>query len=144
MGGASSRRKGQTGEREVCKLIRDALDIDASRNLDQTREGGSDIMSIPGYALEVKKHAAVSQGKISKWWEQAVRQAIECGRTPVLFYRIPSSTWRVVLAMDAVVDQSDYLMTVTISPELFFEMIRESVSPESSAFEPLRKDDFGM
>jgi len=38
--GASQRNKGAAGERELAKLLSEALDIDCSRNLEQTRCGG--------------------------------------------------------------------------------------------------------
>ena len=47
--------KGKSAERELAKLLGDHLGLELSRNLDQTRDGGYDLIGLPGIALEVKR-----------------------------------------------------------------------------------------
>jgi Holliday junction resolvase len=72
--GLRSRRKGAAGERELIRLLRDELGDIVSRNLSQTRDGGRDILGLPGYAVEVKR---CEIGRIAAWKRQAVAQAAD-------------------------------------------------------------------
>ena len=53
----SSRRKGKRGELEVAALLRDLLGTAVVRNLTQTRDGGHDLIGLPGWSAEVKRAA---------------------------------------------------------------------------------------
>ena len=109
MNGNMVRNKGQRGERELCELLLRSLDIEAvTRNLDQVREGGADIMDIPGLAIEVKRQEVLS---VNVWWKQAVKQAVDTGRMPVLAYRQNRKPWYFCLPASLIVPGSwDYLM----------------------------------
>ena len=88
------RRKGKAGEREVASLIRDLTGWDCQRRVRQ-HDGDSDLLGVPGWSIEVKRHAKVSgRGQIALWWRQAVTQA--GGSIPVLFYRLDRDSWRAV------------------------------------------------
>lgn len=50
-----SRRKGEAGEREAALILRDLLGPSVLRNLTQARDGGHDLIGIPGWTTEVKR-----------------------------------------------------------------------------------------
>lgn len=95
-GGA--KQKGAEGERELARLLigwagpKQALEL--TRNLEQTRSGGHDLVGLEGYgmAVEVKR---VETKSIAEWWRQAVRQAEKAGNLiPVLAWRQNRQPWR--------------------------------------------------
>jgi hypothetical protein len=96
MGGKASRDKGQRGEREVCQLLGDLLGVDLSRTLDQTRDGGADIVW-ELWAIEVKRRIKYTQGDVMKWWDQACQQAKTLGKHPVLLYRADREEWECLM-----------------------------------------------
>lgn len=102
---ASVRAKGQTGERDICKILQPLVDEvfqfnkiekipQLSRNLMQTQCGGFDISGLHWMAPEVKHHKAVTPGKLDEWWKQTTRQAGD-ELEPVLFYRGNRQPFRV-------------------------------------------------
>lgn len=91
--GAMQRTKGQAGEREIAALIRDLTGWDVKRRVRQ-HDGDSDLEGIPGWSVEVKRHASATRCDIAGWWRQAVTQAK--GQLPVLFYRLDRDQWRAV------------------------------------------------
>ena len=93
---AKERTKGATGERELAKILRDELGAEITRNLVQSREGGADLLGVPGWAIECKRAADKS---LNKWWLQACQQADRAGMKPALIYRIDRCDWRVIVAM---------------------------------------------
>lgn len=99
--GMASRRKGKSGERELAGVLMDLLGVDIRRNLDQTRDGGYDLLGVPGWAIECKRYASAQPCEIATWWAQSVRQAEAAGLRPVLFYRLDRQDWQ------ALVDASD-------------------------------------
>lgn len=100
------RTKGQTGEREVCKLLNDIYkevyaflqmpfpekDI-AQRNQNQSAVGGCDISNTCNFAFEVKRQEQLA---INTWWKQTLVSAKELGKIPVLIYRQNGKKWRVI------------------------------------------------
>lgn len=96
-GGAKA--KGADGERELASLLTgwaasSGVRLDLSRNLEQTRSGGHDLMGLEEYgmAVEVKRVEAMN---MNGWWKQATRQAIAAGNlTPVLAWRQNRKPWR--------------------------------------------------
>ena len=91
---ASERRKGADGELEVVKLAR-AHGWPASRNLDQVRDGGSDILGISAVALEGKR---CERADVWAWWEQINRA---CGsKLPVVAFRRSASPWLAIVELD--------------------------------------------
>ena len=84
------RRKGQSGERELAGIIRDLTGWDVRRRVRQ-HDGDSDLEGVPGWAVEVKRHAKATPAVIDGWWDQAVRQAT--GSRPVLVYRLDRRDW---------------------------------------------------
>ena len=99
---AASRTKGQCGERELCKLLSQSLGLDLSRNLDQVREGGADILGVPGFIIEVKRREAEQK---AKWWEQVCKAGRRYPQLmPVVAYRRSRQPWRFMLPLSALFD----------------------------------------
>lgn len=127
----NSRQKGASGEREFIAELKEWLGDMADglkRNLEQTREGGHDIVGLGNWALEVKRYAKASDGLIARWWEQAVEQAGN-DRIPVLAYREDRQEWRIRIPIGivtpSVTTSNDLAWTIEVSPELFAAIVRE-------------------
>lgn len=101
------RTKGQTGEREICKMLNDLykqvyaiLDMPfpekdiAQRNQNQSAVGGCDISNTCNYAIEVKRQEQLA---INTWWKQCVVSAQEVGKFPVLLYRQNGKKWKCIM-----------------------------------------------
>lgn len=93
----SQRTKGAAGEREVCKILRDSLGVDAHRNLSQTRDGGTDIALGP-FRIECKRRKAI--GNVYEWMQQSEAACTEPGQIPVVACRKDGGHWLVVLNLD--------------------------------------------
>lgn len=118
MGGKSSRTKGQVGEREICKILGDALSISLDRNLEQTRDGGCDIV-LYHWAIEVKRQEKL---QVDKWWEQACVQAEDSHRHPVLIFRKSRNPWRVIMPVSLSKDPRIHYMHTDL--DYFIERIK--------------------
>ncbi|MCU0833698.1 MAG: hypothetical protein MUC77_04570 [Chromatiaceae bacterium] len=118
----NSRRKGADGERELARALREALGIEVSRNLQQTRDGGHD-MEVGGYGVEVKRSQRVTEAKVTAWWQQAVRQAAQAGLTPALAYRQDRQPWSVRVPMAALRQDLPGELTVDLSLEGFIALL---------------------
>ena len=90
---AMQRTKGAQGEREISALIRDLTGWDVQRRV-RNHAGDSDLVGIPGWSVEVKRHASACRGEIAAWWRQTCEQATD--GLPVLFYRLDRDSWRAV------------------------------------------------
>lgn len=129
---AMSRTKGNAGEREVAALIRDFTGWDVRRRVRQ-HDGDSDLMGVPGWSVEVKRHARALRGDIAAWWQQAVEQA-DAGERPVLFFRQDRDAWRAVwpLCVHLGGTWSGYEMTVEGSVEAWAAAARETTTKAQS------------
>jgi len=96
-----SRVKGHKFENDVCKLIGLEFSISVRRNLEQTREGGGDIMLNP-FLIECKRYAQQGSNWFKDdWWEQ-VKRASQNEFIPILVYKYDRQPIRVVLPLVAV------------------------------------------
>jgi hypothetical protein len=126
----SPRRKGKRGELEVAALLRDHLGASVVRNLTQVRDGGHDLIGLPGWSAEVKRAA---QPRVPEWWRQTVGQAD--GARPVLLYRTDRRPWRAVVALADVVPgfegqaRGEVTWTLESSLEVFAALVREGLKP---------------
>tara|TARA_R100001460_G_scaffold23022_2_gene46672 strand:- start:2155 stop:2580 length:426 start_codon:yes stop_codon:yes gene_type:complete len=101
----NSRDKGARFERLICTLINKHLieedEKPAKRNLDQTREGGCDII-FKKFAIECKFY---QKGKNNwaqeQWWEQACKSA-GTEYIPVLIYKYNTKPIRIVIPVHAI------------------------------------------
>ncbi len=85
----SRRIKGANGEKELFALLSNELGFVVKRELGASRDGGCDGLDVPGWAIEVKR----TETFCSSYWDQAIQQAIEADRKPVLFWRRSRSKW---------------------------------------------------
>ena len=97
--GNKSRNKGQRGEREVCELLSKELGIKLTRNLSQTREGGSDCIQVPGWSIEIKRCNKIN---VNAFWNQTVMQSIRENKKPILFFRENYKPWKACLLLNEV------------------------------------------
>lgn len=90
---AMQRNKGKAGEREIASIVRDLTGWDVQRRVRQ-HDGDSDLLGVPGWSAEVKRHRTATRGELAAWWRQTVDQADD--QLPVLFYRPDRGEWRAV------------------------------------------------
>jgi Holliday junction resolvase len=124
----NSARKGKVAERELARLLRKWLGSAVVRNLDQVRDGGSDLLGIAGWALECKRAA---RPRVAEWWAQTCRQAAAVGLRPALCYRLDRQPWRAVVALRDVTTGFERVpleMRLETDLESFCAMIRESLA----------------
>ncbi len=116
---AMQRNKGKAGEREAAAIIRDLTGWDVQRRVRQ-HDGDSDLLGVPGWCVEVKRHAGAGKGQIAAWWRQSVAQATQVAASandgksndciPLLLYRLDRQGWRAMwpLAVLLVDQRADY------------------------------------
>lgn len=100
--GASSRRKGADYEREVAKVIREELGVEARRGYQRgTGDEEPDVVGLGGewapeckYGLAIKLSAPLEDG-----WAQALAAASKRSAKPVLIFRRQGGKSRVALAL---------------------------------------------
>lgn len=128
--GRSARNKGAKGEREACGILSQLLGFEIKRRLGAARSGGVDCEDIPGWAIEIKR---VEKAHLPKWWRQAVEQAAEINRKPMLMYRASFEPWRVIVRLYDIspdVYRSHRAETTTISPEAFAVLFHARKKPQ--------------
>lgn len=122
---AMQHRKGADGERELAGLLRERLGAEVVRNLVQAREGGSDLLGIDGWSIEVKRAA---RPRLSEWWGQCCRQAQATSERPALCYRLDRQAWRVVLALRHVAtgfENAPLTLRLETDLDVFAALVRE-------------------
>lgn len=132
MSGAYSRNKGAAAERELCKLLREYLGVEATRNLKQFQQAQhGDIEQLIGpYLLEVKNQARLC---LSAWWAQAsAAVATRGGCLPCVAYRLPNRAlhdrWRFLVPDERNPRHEwelDYRYTADLGLEAFAVRVRE-------------------
>ena len=134
MNGRGRRNKGKAGEREFAKLLQEGLGIEFSRNLDQVRNGGYDLIGLNKLAIEIKRCENLSVGT---WWKQAMSQAKE-GQTPVLAYRQSRRPWTVVVPTKFVTkslvefcEHNEKRKTMSMPLDIFIELIKKKLKSRS-------------
>jgi hypothetical protein len=116
--GMMQRRKGKNGEREVAALLRDVTGHQVQRRVRQ-HDGDSDLVGIPGWCVEVKRHARGTTSTLQRWWVQTMAQA-RLGERPVMFFRFNGGQWRAVWAP---LRGSTYADTAEADPKLWWSMV---------------------
>lgn len=130
--GASQRRKGANGERELVRLLGDELGRDVVRNINQVRDGGHDLLGVSPFAIECKRAA---KPELRKWWVQTVDQAIQVHMKPALAYRLDRQGWQVLVPLgDLAPDkfptyvwEYDLRFAATLSLPAFCTLVREEM-----------------
>ena len=93
----NARVKGQAGEREFCKYIAKVLELeesDINRNLNQTREGGGDIILTP-FLFEVKRQQTLL---LNSWWMQVINAVKDSKLIPVVAFRQNRRKWEFLIS----------------------------------------------
>lgn len=94
------RKKGQIGEREVCAiLVEQGLCIEATRELDQVRAGGSDVEALTYMSIEVKRHEKVA---VKTYWDQVMKSASNVGKCPCVWWRPNRKAWLIMLPAETI------------------------------------------
>jgi len=121
---ASGVRKGKDGEREAARLLGVELGTELARNLNQHRDGGTDLTGIPGWAIEIKR---ATKPRIKGWWQQTIDRAANHGGKPALVYRLNRQPWRVVIALRHVAtgfESTPLSMRIETDLETFATLVR--------------------
>ena len=87
-----SRDKGKAGEREAANEISRVTGMRVIRRV-RNRAGESDLIGVPGWDIEVKRYARISQADADRFWGQATDQAEIAGKRPLLVYRQNAAKW---------------------------------------------------
>ena len=97
--------KGKRGEREACDELQPTIDAVAKalgmeaprirRNLQQSGDGGEDLIGLPWYAIEVKRCETLN---LAAWWRQCVTQARRKAATATAWDDLRRGGWRRVEA----------------------------------------------
>lgn len=120
----NSRTKGANGERELCHLLGDHLGAEVQRNLEQCRNGGTDVLFLDTWAIQCKRQQTI---RLASWWNQACLEADGHGLIPVLAYRPNRHPWRFVLPLERY-KWPPLAYTRTLYIEGFVEIVRECQS----------------
>ena len=135
----NSRAKGAAAERELigelAEWLGDWVKEQVKRNLEQTRNGGHDLVGLGKWAVEVKRYAEAGEADIARWWEQASSQAELVGKVPALAYRLDRRSWRVRIPMNVVMEgfgDASIDWTVELSLRAFCGVVRESIDVQVS------------
>lgn len=97
--------KGKRGEREACDELQPTVDSVAKelgmeaprirRNLQQSGDGGEDLIGLPWYSIEVKRCETLN---LAAWWRQCVTQARRKAATATAWDDLRRGGWRRVEA----------------------------------------------
>lgn len=101
----TSRTKGKRGEAEAASILRDITGHTVRRRVRQDG-GDSDLIGIPGWSVEVKRHASASTADVDRWYAQAVAQALRENLLPLLIYRADRQEWRCRWPISALLTRS--------------------------------------
>jgi len=123
---ADSRNKGASFERKICKLIKDNLNIDAKRNLDQYQAKGQADIIIPGWSIECKAYLKGTTFKRA-WWEQAKESAASLSLTPVLIYKYNNCPIKCVIPLNVLSRNfnAGHDLVCEVDIETWFYIVRE-------------------
>ncbi len=123
---ADSRNKGASFERKICKLIKDNLNIDAKRNLDQYQAKGQADIIIPDWSIECKAYLKGTTFKRA-WWEQAKESAASLSLTPVLIYKYNNCPIKCVISLDVLSRNfnAGHDLVCEVDIETWFYIVRE-------------------
>ena len=92
----NARSKGSAGEREFARWLQINLGLDylPTRNLDQVRDGGGDIVCVEPFIFEVKRCQQLAK---RDWWLQ-ITKATKGNEIRVVAYRQNNSKWKFLIS----------------------------------------------
>lgn len=117
-----SRNKGNRGEREFAGLLSAALGTQIARNLTQVRDGGTDILDVEGWAIEVRRRERLA---LNAWWREVCARRYAEPRHPALAYRRNRRPWRVMVPLSCLVAGAPGDEAATLSIEGFAALLQE-------------------
>jgi Holliday junction resolvase len=118
----NARIKGHGAEREFIHYLEKNGIAGLARNLDQTRDGGPDILGLPRLCIEVKRCEILN---IEKWWQQTLNE-IRGRQIPVLAYRQSRKHWTIITLGNIIYSRD--LTRVTINIDDWIKWIRMNIS----------------
>lgn len=106
----NSRAKGASGEREFAKWLEVNLKLDytPTRNLEQVRSGGSDIIDVYPFVFEVKRRENLD---LQSWWIQVKHDALkfdECA-IPIVAFRQNRKPWEFLISANNICVDKGYV-----------------------------------
>lgn len=138
----NSRAKGVGAEREFARLIHQHLGAELVRNLEQSRNGGHDLIApgidpvsiaLDAFAIEVKRYREITPAMLAGFWRQAEQQAHRAEKTPALAYRADRQEWGVIVPLwaingDAFGQWPGIEWTAAVSVPAFCALVREGTA----------------
>ena len=112
----NARTKGQAGEREFADWLKKTLNLERkpNRTLDQTRDGGADIIDVPPFFFEVKRCEKLNR---NAWWKQVKTAVFDFpNKIPVVAYRQNRKKWNFLISSSNI---------AVFLPELYVELNEE-------------------
>lgn len=91
--GVMQRHKGASGERELFKMLSAELGFVVIRHVTECGESGCSSVSIPGFAIDVKRQEI----PFSPSWMQQAMDAAQNGEIPLVFYRRNYQPWQMFI-----------------------------------------------
>lgn len=124
----NGRNKGASWERTVASMIKESLNADVKRDLEQYRSGDrGDLIGLDGFVIECKRYKMANGGHHHQdWWNQVVNAAESQGCHPALIYKYDRAEPKVVVRLSFL--NEDYQGkpdTVTISFDTWCMLVRE-------------------
>ena len=122
--------------------MNDNLGVTLTRNLEQTRNGGYDLIALGdcpvsaalnAFAIECKRYGTITPALLVHFWDQAERQAQAAGKVPVLAYRADRQDWRITLPLhvlnaEAYEPWTGYGWTADVSVPAFCTLVLEKTA----------------
>jgi len=128
---AKSVTKGKLGEREACEVLNKIISSGGLESVFRAQPdphgNGADIMSIPGLAIEVKRHETLALGA---WWRQAQIQGDNISGIPVVMYRQNRQKWKYLLpAYLLILGSEDFIQVeASVFEDWFLGFLRGALS----------------
>lgn len=124
----NGRNKGASWERTVASMIKESLNADVKRDLEQYRSGDrGDLIGLDGFVIECKRYKMANGGHYHQdWWNQVVNAADSQGCQPVLIYKYDRAEPKVVVRLSFLNEEYEGKPdTVTISFDTWCMLVRE-------------------
>lgn len=93
----NGRAKGSAGEREFCEWLYNKLELEEkpTRNLEQTRDSGADIVCVEPFIFEVKRCQRLA---LRDWWLQVSKAQFDDRKIRVVAFRQNQQPWRFLIS----------------------------------------------
>ncbi len=121
----NARSKGAGGEREFCNYLKMHFGVNAERNLEQVRDGGTDIIC-PPFGFEVKRREDLD---LKSWWIQAKNDCEKYNNPyfdliPVVAFRQNGKPWEFLVSAKFIGCQLGF---IRINEDVFKEFVQRGL-----------------